>query len=322
MDKTTELLIIALLLAIMAEVFVLTRPKKRHQIGQISTLVDTSVLMDGRVVELAKTGFLQGQVVVPKSVLSELQLLADGSDHDKRERARMGMDAAKELKEILGVSFMLLQDGKMVGHGVDEQLIYLAKQTDSSILTLDYNLNKVAQVEGVAVLNINELAKSLRMVHLPGDTVDIELVQKGQSPDQAVGYLSDGTMVVVEQAKQYINQTKLVEIVRSLQTDAGKMMFAKLVKSDGANRSKRASSEQSNATKPTQQKNTASGTARRQPQKQQSSQPTSRKTDDRSKQSQPSHAKQDQKRTVAATPRRRKTMAQREEDLVKLADGQ
>lgn len=237
MDKTLEIIIISLLLTILAEVYILTRPKKRLQTNEISTLVDTSVLMDGRVVDLARTGFLQGQVIVPKSVLLELQLLADGSDHDKRERARLGMDAVKELKDILGVSFTLLQDGKdRAGRGVDEQLIYLGKQTDSAVLTLDYNLNKVAQVEGVQVLNINELAKSLRMVHLPGDNVQIELTQKGQSPDQAVGYLADGTMVVVEQAKQWIGKTKSVEIVRSLQTDAGKMMFAKVVDATASSR--------------------------------------------------------------------------------------
>lgn len=236
MEKTTEILIITLLLSIMAEIFLLTRPKKQYQTNQISTLVDTSVLMDGRVVDLARTGFLQGQVIVPKSVLAELQLLADGSDHDKRERARLGMDAVNHLKEILGISFTLLQDGKdRSGRGVDEQLIYLAKQTDSAILTLDYNLNKVAQVEGIRVLNINELAKHLRMVHLPGDRVEIELTQKGQSADQAVGYFEDGTMVVIEQAKQWIGKVKEIEITRSLQTDAGKMMFAKLTNSKDNN---------------------------------------------------------------------------------------
>lgn len=229
MNNTLEIIIIILLLAIIAEVYILTKPKKRYSLNQVSMLVDTSVLMDGRVVDLARTGFLLGQVVVPKSVLAELQLLADGSDHAKRERARLGMDAVKKLQDILGSSFSLLQDGSRTASGVDDQLINLAKQTDSAILTLDYNLNKVAQVEGVAVLNINELAKSIRMVHLPGDTVSIELTQKGQGSDQAVGYLSDGTMVVVEQAKKFIGKTKEVEIIRSLQTDAGKMMFAKLI---------------------------------------------------------------------------------------------
>ena len=236
MNNTLEIIIILLLLAIIAEVYILAKPKKIYATKQISMLVDTSVLMDGRVVDLAKSGFLLGQVIVPKSVLAELQLLADGANHAKRERARLGMDAVKRLQEVLGSSFNLLQDGQ-ADKGVDDQLISLAKQTDSAILTLDYNLNKVAQVEGVEVLNINELAKSLRMVHLPGDTVEIELTQKGQNSDQAVGYLSDGTMVVVEQAKKYIGKTKEIEIIRSLQTDAGKMMFGKIVNDQAAKNS-------------------------------------------------------------------------------------
>lgn len=232
MNIFLQYITVVLLLLLMAEVAWLGRNKHRRQVGQISTLVDTSVLMDGRVIDLARTGFLLGQIIVPRSVLAELQLLADGSDHTKRERARMGMDVVKQLQDELGGSFVLLQDQQVVREGVDNRLIALAKQTNSSILTLDYNLNKVAQVEGVEVLNINELAKSLRMTHLPGDKLKIDLVQKGQSADQAVGYLDDGTMVVVEQAKRLIGQSHDIEIIRSLQTDAGKMMFAKLVKTD------------------------------------------------------------------------------------------
>ena len=232
MNIYLQYLSVALLLLILVEVAWFARPKKRRQVEQISMLVDTSVLMDGRVVELARTGFLLGQVIVPKSVLSELQLLADGGDHAKRERARMGMDIVKQLQDEPFVDFTLLQDQTAVRQGVDDRLIALAKETNSAILTLDYNLNKVAQVEGIKVLNINELAKSLRMTHLPGDTIHLELTQKGQASDQAVGYLSDGTMVVVEQGKKHIGKTQEVEIIRSLQTDAGKMMFAKLVKKD------------------------------------------------------------------------------------------
>ena len=232
MNIYLQYLSVALLLLILVEVAWFARPKKRRQVEQISMLVDTSVLMDGRVVELARTGFLLGQVIVPKSVLSELQLLADGGDHAKRERARMGMDIVKQLQDEPFVNFTLLQDQTAVRQGVDDRLIALAKETNSAILTLDYNLNKVAQVEGIQVLNINELAKSLRMTHLPGDTIHLELTQKGQASDQAVGYLSDGTMVVVEQGKKHIGKTQEVEIIRSLQTDAGKMMFAKLVKKD------------------------------------------------------------------------------------------
>ncbi len=232
MNNFLQYMTVVLLLLVITEVAWLSRPKKRRQMEQISTLVDTSVLMDGRVIDLARTGFLLGQIIVPKSVLSELQLLADGGDHTKRERARHGMDVVKQLQDELGSAFVLLQDQSSVREGVDDRLIALAKETDSSILTLDYNLNKVAQVEGISVLNINELAKALRMTHLPGDTLLLELTQKGQGNDQAVGYLNDGTMVVVEQAKKYIGKTEEIEIIRSLQTDAGKMMFAKRVKKE------------------------------------------------------------------------------------------
>ncbi|TWP16112.1 hypothetical protein EUA75_00600 [TM7 phylum sp. oral taxon 353] len=230
MEKTIELIIIIMLLAIMAEIYLLVKPRRHVGSGtQMPILVDTSVLMDGRVVDLAKTGFLLGQIIVPRSVLIELQLLADGADHAKRERARFGMDAMKELKDVLGGSFTLLDDAVRIPEGVDNRLLQLAKEMNAAILTLDYNLNKVAQVEGIQILNINELAKSLRMSYLPGDELVLELTQKGQDSHQAVGYLHDGTMVVVEQAKKFIGQEKRVEIVRSLQTDAGKMMFAKLV---------------------------------------------------------------------------------------------
>ena len=229
MEKTIELLIIIMLLAIMAEIYLLVKPRRQAGSGtQLPILVDTSVLMDGRVVDLAKTGFLLGQVIVPRSVLIELQLLADGADHAKRERARFGMDAMKELKDVLGGSFTLLDDATRIPEGVDNRLLQLAKEMNAAILTLDYNLNKVAQVEGIQILNINELAKSLRMSYLPGDELVLELTQKGQDSHQAVGYLHDGTMVVVEQAKKFLGQKKRIEIIRSLQTDAGKMMFAKV----------------------------------------------------------------------------------------------
>lgn len=223
-----SLIIIVMLLGLAAEIYFLARPRRHSYTGATPILVDTSVLMDGRVIDLAKTGFLLGQVIVPRSVLAELQLLADGADHDKRERARFGMDVMKELKDVLKSSFELYEDGLRVPEGVDSRLLKLAKEMDAAVLTLDYNLNKVAQVDGVKVLNINELAKSLRMSYLPGDELDLELTQKGQDSHQAVGYLRDGTMVVVENAKRHIGQTKKIEIIRSLQTDAGKMMFAKL----------------------------------------------------------------------------------------------
>lgn len=303
-----EIILVSLMVFIIIEVYVLTKPKKNFATEKISMLVDTSVLIDGRVVDLAQTGFLLGEVVVPKSVLAELQLLADGSDHAKRERARLGLDAVKKLQDMLGSSFSLLQDGPRTSHGVDEQLITLAKQTDSAILTIDYNLNKVAQVEGVRVLNINELAKSLRMVHLPGDVIAIELTQKGQSTDQGVGYLSDGTMVVVEQGKKFIGSTKSVEIIRSLQTDAGKMMFARIAKDSYVDHgSKNVKSHQ-----PVDQKQKSKRIF---------------KTNSQSEKRTPLVPKLNQTKNHAPDSDHRKvfrpkTSAQREDDLIKLVDEQ
>ena len=167
MEKTIELFIIIMLLAIMAEIYLLVKPRRQAGSGtQLPILVDTSVLMDGRVVDLAKTGFLLGQIIVPRSVLIELQLLADGADHAKRERARFGMDAMKELKDVLSGSFTLLDDAVRIPEGVDNRLLQLAKEMNAAILTLDYNLNKVAQVEGIQILNINELAKKIGRAHV------------------------------------------------------------------------------------------------------------------------------------------------------------
>ena len=305
MEKTIELIIIIMLLAIMAEIYLLVKPRRHAGSGtQLPILVDTSVLMDGRVVDLAKTGFLLGQIIVPRSVLIELQLLADGADHAKRERARFGMDAMKELKDVLGGSFTLLDDATRIPEGVDNRLLQLAKEMNAAILTLDYNLNKVAQVEGIQILNINELAKSLRMSYLPGDELVLELTQKGQDSHQAVGYLHDGTMVVVEQAKKFIGQEKRVEIIRSLQTDAGKMMFAKLViEPKTASRTKA-----SNNSHPA----VSSAAAAK-----------SRSTGRRPQQSQPRKTTKTSASTVKKrSPAKSKTPAQHEADLVDLANSQ
>jgi uncharacterized protein YacL len=195
-------------------------------------LIDTSVLMDGRIVSIAGTGFMGGTLVVPRSVVGELQLLADQSDSDRRARAREGLNVVAQLQAMPNVTVELLQDGSRARDGVDERLLELAKQHGAAICTIDYNLNKVAAVEGITVLNINELAQAIRMAHLPGERMLIELVQKGQEQHQAVGYLPDGTMVVVEQANSLIGSSVEVQVVRSLQTAAGKMMFAKRVTGD------------------------------------------------------------------------------------------
>lgn len=193
--------------------------------------VDTSALMDGRIVTAAQTGFLPPRIVVPRSVINELQLLADQADPEKRSRARRGLDAVQELQELTYLSVDVIDDGNVGKGGVDERLIDLAKSHGGSICTIDFNLNKAATALGIRVLNINELAGGIRMAFLPGETISMTLTQKGQSNTQAVGYLADGTMVVVDKAAAKLNQTVEVEFIRSLQTAAGRMMFAKLARS-------------------------------------------------------------------------------------------
>ncbi len=229
--ETKDIVLLAVTLLILGEVtFLLAKlPKTTMKTKGHAVLVDTSVLMDGRITGIAATGFIGGTLVIPRSVVGELQYLADNADSDKRARARRGLDVVTELQHMPGVVVELLQDGSKADEGVDERLLKLAKQYSASICTIDYNLNKVAVVEGIVVLNINELAQSIRMAHLPGDQMMLEIVQKGQDSHQGVAYLPDGTMVVVEQSSQLIGQQAHVEIIRSLQTAAGKMMFAKRV---------------------------------------------------------------------------------------------
>ncbi|MBH1980002.1 hypothetical protein I8H83_01115 [Candidatus Saccharibacteria bacterium] len=224
-----DYIIIIIALAILAQTtyIVVATASRNKRVSRQSIYVDTSVLIDGRILAIAEAGFIPGELVIPRSVLRELQLLADGGDSDKRAKARKGLDLVRKLQGIEEISVRIMQDG-VAARGVDEQLIELAKKYQGSVCTVDYNLNKVAQVEGVAVLNINELAKNIRSVHMPGERAKIELVTRGQDSHQGVGYLDDGTMVVVENAVKQVGSKVEVEFIRVLQTDAGKMMFARL----------------------------------------------------------------------------------------------
>lgn len=192
-----------------------------------SILIDTSVLIDGRIVSIARSGLIGVKLIVPRSVVRELQFMADRADHDKRERARYGLDVIEQLQAIEGVHAEVIDDGVTSQSGVDEQLMILARKWQAKLCTIDYNLNKSARVQGVQVININELAHALRVMYLPGEKFDVRLQQLGQDSHQAVGYLDDGTMVVVDHAKTLIGKTIQVEATRVLQTAAGKMMFAK-----------------------------------------------------------------------------------------------
>ncbi len=198
---------------------------------QKAVFVDTSVLMDGRILSIAKAGFLPSKLVIPRSVLAEMQFLADQGDSSKRERARSGLDVVHELKAVSKVSVEILNDSVRPQNGVDERLLELVRKYSGFLCTIDYNLIKVAQAESIEILNINELAQQLRMVHLPGEKVDIELTSRGSNSQQAVGHLDDGTMVVVEHAQSRLGSRVQVEIIRSIQTAAGKMMFARLIDS-------------------------------------------------------------------------------------------
>lgn len=196
-------------------------------LGGRRIILDSCALIDGRIIELVKTGFVGDELVIPKFILRELQHLADGSDSHKRERARFGLETAITLQEI--AKKVTIEDADYASTlKTDDKLIILAKERKGALCTTDYNLNKVASVEGVQVLNINELAQGLRPVALPGEQHTVKIVQKGSNKNQGVGYLDDGTMIVVDGGSKYIGRTVHVVMDHMLQTVAGKMAFAKL----------------------------------------------------------------------------------------------
>ena len=187
-------------------------------------ILDSCALIDGRIVDLVRTGFLADELVIPKFILHELQLLADGNDTHKRERARFGLEIAAELQEYSWAKVRI--DESTFPGATDDKLVKLAKKIRGVLCTTDYNLNKVATVEGVKVLNVHELAQVLRPATLPGETVEIKIIQRGSNPEQGVGYLDDGTMVVVDGAAKSIGATIIASVDRMHQTVAGKMIFA------------------------------------------------------------------------------------------------
>lgn len=194
-----------------------------------SVLIDTSTLMDGRIVEVVASGFLPTVLLVPRFVIAELQLLADKADHTKRERARFGLQVIKDLQESKYADISIIDADVSDEAGVDEKLVKVARARNLILFTVDYNLLKVAEIEGIRVLNINELAQNIRPTRIPGETAKLTIVAKGQERSQGVGYLDDGTMVVVEKAGPSINKKIEVEFTRTLQTTAGRMMFATIV---------------------------------------------------------------------------------------------
>ncbi len=191
-------------------------------------ILDSCGLIDGRILEIRRAGFIMAQLVIPEFIIAELQLLADGKDSYKRERARYGLEVAKQLRAATNTSVAILAQDYPDIKTVDDKLIALALKLGAQLYTTDYNLGQVAAIKNVAVLNVNELAQHLRPSALPGEKVTVKLIQKGQIKNQAVGYLEDGTMVVVDNAAGQIGRTLEVVATRMHQTESGKMIFAKL----------------------------------------------------------------------------------------------
>jgi uncharacterized protein YacL len=190
-------------------------------------ILDTSVIIDGRIADICETGFLEGVLVTPQFVLRELQQVADSSDSLKRNRGRRGLDILQKIQKMSGVHVQIVETDFPEIREVDLKLIELARRMDGKIVTNDFNLNKVAQLRGVRVLNINELANSLKPVVLPGEVMKVFVLKEGKEAGQGVGYLDDGTMVVVDQGRRALGKTIEVTVTSVLQTTAGKMIFCR-----------------------------------------------------------------------------------------------
>jgi len=191
-------------------------------------LLDTSVIIDGRIADISRTGFISGTMLIPRFVLNELQHIADSSDMLRRNRGRRGLDMLNKLQKESVVPIRIHDIDVEEAQEVDDKLVMLAKELRCPIVTNDYNLNRVAELQGITVLNINELANAVKAIFLPGESMNIRIIQEGKELGQGVGYLDDGTMVVVENGRRYINSTIEVVVTKVLQTAAGRMIFARL----------------------------------------------------------------------------------------------
>jgi uncharacterized protein YacL len=202
---------------------------RRHGGSHVPKLVDTSVIIDGRLAEICMTGFVEGELLVPRFVLKELQGIADSSDELKRARGRRGLDILRALHEPdIKVTITVIEDDPVDIKEVDGKLVYLARECEAKILTNDLNLNKVAQIEGVQILNINDLANALKPAVLPDENMRVRVIKEGKEAQQGVGYLDDGTMIVVDGGRNHVGKDVEVVVTSVLQTTAGRMIFTKL----------------------------------------------------------------------------------------------
>jgi uncharacterized protein YacL len=189
-------------------------------------ILDTSVIIDGRMSDICDTGFIEGTLIVPRFVLDELQLIADSSDPMKRSRGRRGLDILNKMQKSSGIKIKITDTDFPKLKGVDAKLVALAKKQGGKIITNDYNLNKVAELQGIKILNVNELANALKPLVLPGEAMTVKAIKEGKEPGQGVAYLDDGTMVIVDQGSKYLKQNVEVIVTSVLQTTAGRMIFS------------------------------------------------------------------------------------------------
>jgi uncharacterized protein YacL len=199
---------------------------------QRTILLDTSVIIDGRIADIARTGFLSGSLLIPRFVLNELQYIADSSESLRRQRGRRGMEVLSQLQKDTTIPVRISDIDVEGVREVDDKLIVLGRQLRAPILTNDYNLNRIAELQGVAVLNVNELANAVKLVFLPGEALEVSIIQEGKETGQGVGYLDDGTMVVVEDGRDLLNDTVAVTVTKVLQTAAGRMIFGRVSRED------------------------------------------------------------------------------------------
>ncbi len=212
-----------------AEVDRLAKAEQGYGGETSAKILDTSVIIDGRIADVAEVGFIDGVIIIPKFVIKELQYIADSPDPIKRVRGRRGLDVLKHMQEeIPGVAIQITDQDFPNIREVDLKLVDLAKQIGGIVITNDFNLNKVAGLEGVKVLNLNQLANALKPVVLPGETMNIHVVKEGKEENQGVGYLEDGTMIVVDNAKKFIGKDVEVSVTSVLQTPTGRMIFTKV----------------------------------------------------------------------------------------------
>lgn len=194
--------------------------------GEGGKILDTSVIIDGRMADICDTGFIEGTLTVPRFVLEELQLIADSSDSMKRSRGRRGLDILNRMQKSNGIRIDITDMDFPKLKGVDAKLVALAKKQGGKIITNDYNLNKVAELQGIKILNVNELANALKPLVLPGETMVVKAIKEGKEPGQGVAYLDDGTMVIVDNGNRFLRQNVEVVVTSVLQTTAGRMIFS------------------------------------------------------------------------------------------------